>query len=445
MNFYTRELLMCALLGMVSWVSGRAQDYQFSTLAGAAGQPGTNDGPASLARFRGSSNLLIDPSGVVFIADNQNHTIRKMVFEANHWTVTTIAGRGGDPGGGDGTNDQARFYFPHGIALDESGNLYVADHNNNAIRQLVPVDQTNWVVRTIAGLTGVAGVDDGFGTNARFWGLMGMAVTAGTNLFVLDGAAHTIRHVRPSGTDWEVSTIAGTAREYGYQDGPGRTALLNFPYGVTVSRWGDLFITEAGNHGVRQLTQVGQGWSLATIAGGPDSMGSRDGPGAVAQFNFPNGIAEVQAGVLLVADQSNNTIRRLVMTNGQWMVSTIGGAALKTGSADGVGADARFFRPWDIAVDQRGNLLITDQRNHTIRLGQPLIAELPLLELAVFEGAVSLSWPAWATNFVLEMSEDLDSLISWVPLTNGVTPVGGRWVLSLSPPPDAGFFRLRQR
>jgi len=128
------------------------------------------------------------------------------------------------------------------------------------------------------------------------------------------------------------------------------------------------------------------------------------------------------------------------------MVSTIGGLALQTGSADGVGSNARFNRPWDVAVDAAGNLYVTDYANHTIRKGVPPWGPTPTLGIQLSANQVILSWPASATNFFLETSGQLSPAASWLPLTNPVAISGDNVVVTNLPAAAAAaFYRLRKR
>src|SRR5205085_12040333 len=126
---------------------------------------------------------------------------------------------------------------------------------------------------------------------ARFYSPTGIAVSQAERLYVTDTANFTIREVAPAGTNWVVSTPAGLALNYGFVDGTNDLAEFDFPYGISASAASVLYVADWGNHAIRQMTQFGRDWVVTTIAGLSGTMGSSDGIGSKAKFNFPNGIA----------------------------------------------------------------------------------------------------------------------------------------------------------
>ena len=445
MNRGSILLTIATALWLGSRSPANSQTYQFTTIAGAVGQSGSADGTNSQARFNSPSNLAVDRSGNIFVSDLQNHSLRKLTPVGTNYVVTTIAGSPGQRGSADGTNSDARFNLPNGLALDPGGVLYVADHYNSAIRQVTPVG-TNWVVTTIAGLALVPGSADGLGADARFWSPTGIALDSQTNLFVVDTANYTIRELQRDGTNWLVSTIAGTPSYYGFVDGLNQDAEFNFPYGITIDKAGDLYITDAGNDAIRSLTRDGTNWAVTTLTGFSGNIGTNDGPSSSARFNFPNGIAQEGTNSFLVADQSNNQIRRVAYQEGDWITTTLAGAGPNPygqGSTDGLGLQARFFRPWDIGLDSNGNLYITDQRNHTIRKGILISFPAPSLQISLLAGQAIISWPAWAANFQLETAATLPA-VSWIPWTNSVRTLGDTFQVTADLN-GVAFYRLHAR
>jgi len=444
--YLMKSSLISVFLAWALWLGSslpaQSQTYNFTTIAGLAGVSGSADGTNSDARFKFPSNLVVDPVGNIFVSDLNNHTIRKITPVGTNWVVTTIAGQAGVRGSNDGTNAQARFSLPHGLAVDRAGILYVADYANYLIRQITPVG-SNWVVTTLAGLAGVHGSGDGPGSEARFWSPWGIAVDANTNLFVVDMANFTVRELVGSGTNWMVSTIVGTPLNFDFLDGINSAAAFNFPYGITVDAVGNLYVADSGNHAIRQITPSGPNWVVTTIAG-TGFKGTNDGPGVAAQLNSPAGLTVAGTNTLLVADQSNDLIRRVTSVAGDWTVTTIAGGPLVRGTADGAGADTRFYHPWDIGVDAAGNIYITDWGNHTIRKGTPVLATAPGLEVVFSSGQLVLSWPQEAGNYILETSATLFPAGSWSPLTNGVASSGNRLVLTNAMTSPASFYRLRK-
>jgi len=405
---------------------------------------GNTDGTNALARFYYPAGIAVDGSGNLFVAEILNHTIRKITPIGTNWVVSTVAGMHGVPGSADGTNIDARFDHPNGVAVDSWGNLFVADHYNHTIRKIAPLG-TNWAVSTLAGLAGARNHDDGTNSEARFYSPTGIAVDSADHLYVADTANFTIREVAPVGTNWVVGTPAGLALNYGFVDGTNDEARFDYPYDVTVSSAGKLYVSDWGNHAIREMIRQGPDWAVNTIAGFSGVMGSADGTGTKAKFDFPNGIAADMEGNLYVADQDNDTIRRITPpTRTDWMVSTIGGLALQTGNADGTGGNARFNRPWGIAVDGAGNLFVTDYANHVIRKGVPPWGATPTLQIQLSASQVILSWATSATNFILETSGALSSSAIWTRLTNGVTISGESLIVSNRLDAATAFYRLRK-
>jgi NHL repeat len=440
MRNQTLELAVL-LLGLPAASVSLAQSppYVFTTIAGLAGVHGTNDGANSDARFYSPSELTLDRDGVVYVSDFLNHAIRKITPMGTNWLVSTVAGLPGSLGSTDGTNSDARFNRPVGLKFDQSGNLFVADLYNDTIRKLAPVG-TNWVVTTIAGLAGAHGESDGTNSDARFWGPRGLAVDNSNRIYVTDSANFTIRGITPSGTNWVVSTLAGQALSFGFADGTNESAQFDTPFGIAVDSSNTLFVADWGNNAVRQIAAAGPDWVTTTIAGFFGAIGTTDGPGSRAMFNSPAGIAVDASHNIYLTDQYNHTIRKLTPGSQDWVVSTVGGAPLQPGSAGGTGADARFNLPWGIAVDGAGNLFIADSHNYTIRKGTPLV-----LRILATPNQIVLSWPAGATNFVLETAGVLVPAPSWAALTNGLVVLGDTCFVTNSLTGPAAFYRLHKQ
>jgi sugar lactone lactonase YvrE len=321
-----------------------------TTLAG-AGLLGDVDGTGTAARFNNPWGIAVDSAGTLYVADTTNDTIRKITTGA---VVTTLAGFRGSFGSADGYRVNARFARPNGVAVGADGTVYVADSINHTVRKITP----SGFVTTLAGLAGSPGSTDGTGSAARFSGPRGVAVDNAGVVYVTDGSNHTIRRITPAGV---VTTIAGLAGSSGSADGAGDTARFNLPSGITVDSAGTLFVTDGINHTIRMVTAAGV---VSTIAGTALTPGSVDGTGSAARFNFPRGITVDGTGTLYVADTNNHTIRKI--TSGG-VVTTLAGTPNQTGSTDAAGSAARFSSPNGIAVDGAGNLWVADSNNHTIR------------------------------------------------------------------------------
>ncbi|MCX6954672.1 MAG: immunoglobulin domain-containing protein, partial [Verrucomicrobia bacterium] len=289
-----------------------------------------------------------------YVADPSSHVIRKITPAG---VVTTFAGTAGSPGSADGIGSAARFNSPSGVAVDGSGNIYVADTNNHVIRG---ISQAGNVI-TLAGTAGATGSADGLGTAARFNYPFAVAVDTFGTLYVADTFNHMIRRIAPNGT---VSTVAGSAGIRGTADGSGAGARFAFPMGLVVDSSGVIYVADSANGSIRKIVQ-GNPSVVTTYAGVTGQSGTADGAGAtVARFNQPNSVTVDTAGVVYVADTMNHTIRRIATTQ---EVTTLAGLAGTVGSTDGTGTAARFSQPMGITVDSSGNLYIADSQNRTIR------------------------------------------------------------------------------
>ena len=312
---------------------------EVGTLAG--GDFGFADGTGSNAQFGFPVGVAIDAAGNVYVAERSNHKIRKITPDG---VTTTLAGS--VRGFANGPGDVAQFDHPFGIAVDASGNVYVAEQINERIRKITP----DGMVSTFAG--GTRGFADGVGSNAQFDSPSGLAIDASGNLYVADADNHRIRKITPDAT---VSTLAGSTQ--GYTDGPGATAQFLIPIGVAVDGSGNVYVAERGGHKIRKVTPSGV---VSTLAG--SIQGMDDGPAANALFNIPLGVASDVAGNVYVADWKNHRIRKI---SSQGIVSTLAGSSI--GFADGPGGTARFYEPIALVVDDTGIVYVADNRNHKIR------------------------------------------------------------------------------
>ena len=326
-----------------------------TTLAGLAGTSGSADGTGTNARFYYPCGVAVDSAGNVYVADTDNHTIRKVTPAG---VVTTLAGLAGSYGSADGTGTDARFNHPYGVAVDSAGNVYVADTCNNTIRKVTPAG----VVTTLAGLAGSCGSADGTGSTARFYHPCGVAVDSAGNVYVADTCNHTIRKVTPGGV---VTTLAGLAGSAGSADGTGSDARFNYPSGVAVDSAGNVYVADTCNHTIRKVTPGGVVTTLAGLAG---SWAAPTARAATRGSTTRRGVAVDSAGNVYVADTYNHTIRKVTPAG---VVTTLAGLAGSYGSADGTGTNARFNYPYGVAVDSAGNVYVADSGNHTIRKVTP--------------------------------------------------------------------------
>jgi hypothetical protein len=334
---------------------------EVSTLAGAGGvSAGSANGTGGTARFYWPFGVAADIAGNIYVADDGNDIIRKVTSAG---LVTTIAGSAGSQGSVDGVGANARFHNPQGVAVDTNDNVYLTDTYNYTIREITRAG----LVTTIAGFPRIFGGADGTGTNARFYNPVGITMDNSGNLYVADSGNDTIRMLTPAGTNWVVSTIAGVAGVVGSADGTNSNAQFYYPSGIAADNAGNLYVADNQNYTIRMLTPAGTNWVVTTIAGSPENYHSADGTGTNAGFYSPTSIAVDSGGNLYVTD--NNLVRKLTLSGANWVVSTIGGSPNYAGSADGAGSAALFNGPEGIGVDSSGNVYVGDTFNNTIRKG----------------------------------------------------------------------------
>jgi sugar lactone lactonase YvrE len=333
--------------GDASGISASAYEYQepvVTTLAGSA-NPDFADGNGAEARFKNPSGVAVDESGHVYVGDVRNNRIRKI---SPGGIVSTIAGE--REGAADGVGTQASLKRPMGLAVDANGNIYVADAGNHLIRKITPAG----VVTTLAG-SGKPEFADGDGVSASFSSPSWVALDKNVNLYVSDFNNNRIRKITPSGV---VTTLAGSETA-GYADGQGTAAQFKGPSGIAVDGIGNIYVGDRGNNRIRKISPSG----VVTTLAGSETAGYADGQGKAAKFNNPTSLAVDGIGNLYVADNGNNRIRKITPSG---TVTTLAGSG-NTGAEDGYGTAASFKGPWGIAVDAIGTVYVADQQNHKIR------------------------------------------------------------------------------
>jgi sugar lactone lactonase YvrE/AraC-like DNA-binding protein len=372
---------------------------EVTTFAGTPGNSGSTNGIGQEARFNYPAAITTDGTNL-FIADSQNHRIRKIAIAtaevttlasagfSNPWGVTTdgtnvyvantnvceikkvviatgsastFAGQPGSCGSTDGTGTGARFSYPRAITSDGT-NLYVSDTENRTIRKIAIATVA---VTTMAGTAGVSGSSDGTGSAAKFENPWGIA-TDGSKVYIDDTG--TIRELE-IGTG-VVTTVAGTAWVYGSADGTGASVefggMSSDCYGSNYkglnSLGSDLYITDACAGTVRKMDLVTK--EVSTLAGKASAKtGSTDGVGNDAMFAFPSAITS-DGSNLYMADTGNSTIRKIQIATGT--VSTFAGTAGSSGYLDGTGPAAKFNNLTGITTDGI-NLYALDASNFVIR------------------------------------------------------------------------------
>ena len=346
----------------IRWMEPHSGNIFTEAGNGTAGFSG-DGGPAGAAQLNQPHGVALDGSGNLYIADTNNHRIRKVYQRAYQRVITTVAGTGTAGYSGDGgAATAARLNSPSGVAVDGAGNLYIADRFNHRIRKV----DSSGNISTVAG-TGTAGFggDGGSATDtaAQLNQPQDVALDGAGNLYIADRFNHRIRKVDTSGN---ISTVAGSARGFSGDGAAATSAALRSPWDVAVDGSGNLYIADRGNQRIRKVDSAGV---ITTVAGtGTRSFGGDGSAAVAAQLNGPQGVALDGAGNLYIADTGNNRIRKVARAQSadDWVIETVAGGVIFSG--DGAAATAaRLSKPNDVAVDGAGNLYIADRRNNRIR------------------------------------------------------------------------------
>ncbi|MBV7329403.1 SMP-30/gluconolactonase/LRE family protein [Chloroflexi bacterium TSY] len=317
-----------------------------------------DDGPAINAQINALFGITLDDSGNLFIADTNNHRIRKV--DATTGIISTVTGTGERGYGGDnGPALDAQINAPHGIAVDDSNNLFFADAGNSRIRK---VDVTTGIISTVAG-TGIADYSgDGHSAiNAHLHGPSDVVVDNSNHLLIADRHNHRIRKVDAhTGT---ISTMAGIGPVGLLGDnGSATSALLQYPSDIVLDKSGNLFIADPGNKRIRKVDVATS--IISTVAGNGESGYSDDGEMATnVKLSISSNMAVDRDGNLYLTDTYNHRIRKVDATTG--IITTVAGIMA---IGDGASATtAQLISPSGIAVDGSDNLFIADTYNHRIR------------------------------------------------------------------------------
>jgi uncharacterized protein (TIGR03437 family) len=326
------------------------------TLVAGTGTPGYSgdNGPATSAQLSGPAGVAVDSSGNLYIADSGNTRIRKV----SNGVITTVAGGGTgcpqqtDPVGDGCPATSVDLNSASGVALDSAGNLYIADVGNNRIRKV-----SNGVITTVAG-NGAGGYsgDNGPAIGAELWGPVGVVVDSAGNLYIADKGNSRIRKV----SNGVITTVAGNGSQgYSGDNGLATSAQLAGPGGVALDSAGSLYIADTYNNRIRKVSNG----VIATVAGnGAWGYSGDNGLAASAQFARPGGVAVDLAGNLYIADTDNNCIRKV--SNG--VIATVAGGGSVLGD-NGPSTGAQLYNPSGVALDAVGNLYIADSANNRIR------------------------------------------------------------------------------
>ncbi len=352
-----------ANLYIADWASATVRkvtaDGTITTVAGNGTQGYSGDGgPATSAQLASPQGVAVDTSGNLYIADQASSRIRKVA----NGTITTVAGNGTAGYSGDGgPATSAQLAWPVGVAVDTAGNIYIADTNNNRIRKVA----ANGTITTVAGNGNYAYSGDGYpASSAQVASPNGVAVDAAGNLYIADTGNSVIREVALNGV---INTVAGMylsgAGGYSGDGGSPTSAQLNGPLGVALDSAGRLYIADTYNMVIRRVASG----AITTVAGNRSSGYMGDGgPAAGALLEQPGAVAvDIARNLYYISDKDSNRVRK-VAANG--IITTAAGNGTAGFSGDGSSAtSAELAYPWGVTVDGAGNFYIADQSNNRIR------------------------------------------------------------------------------
>lgn len=345
---------------MNEFVGGQPQPC-ISTVAGNGKADWTGDGCcATTTALNQPFGVATDAVGNVYIADYYNHRVR--MVKADSGAITTIAGYGASSFSGDGAcATLATLNYPAAVAVDSSGNVYIADQYNNRVRR---VDSVSGVITTLAGIGSAAfSGDGGPATAAQLYYPLGVAVDGNDNVYIADTNNQRVRKV--DAETGVITTVAGIGSAgFAGDGGLAIRAQLYTPDGVAVDSTGNLYIADTNNHRVRKV-DVSTG-VITTVAGtGGAGFSGDGGPATLAQLYYPEAITVDSSGHFFIGDRGNNRVR---MVNERGVISTVAGNGTATWRGEGTPAYATTLnQPRGVAADVHGNIYVADVSNHRVR------------------------------------------------------------------------------
>lgn len=355
-------------------------------------------GQATAASIRYPLGIAVDYSGNLYIADTNNFRVRKIAVGTG--IITTIAGNGSFSFSGDGGPATSAGLSPVAVTLDSGGNLYIAENINNRIRKVVA---TTGIITTVAG-NGTAAFtgDGGPATSACLSSPSGVMVDRSGTLWIADTNNHRIRAV--TGTGVITTAVGNGVATFAGDGGSAISASLNGPWGVISDSTGNLYIADTNNNRIRK--RVSGSWTINTIAGngGSGAFSGDNGPATISSLNRPYGMSQDSSGNLYFADHWNHRIRKWAIGNG--IITTVAGNGTATFGGDGGQANAAsLYYPFDVTVDSSGNLYIADEFNDRIRkvaAGTGIITTVAGNGTRIFggDGEIAISASLWAPTGV---------------------------------------------
>lgn len=328
-------------------------------------------GPATTALFNEPTGVAVDSSSNVFVTDLANNRVREVISATG--IVGTFAGNGTFGFSGDGgPATGAELAYPTGVFVGTSGNVFIADYDNNRIREVVTATGN---IQTVAGngTQGYSG-DGGPATSAELNHPTGVFVDGSGNIFIADYGNQRIREVMTA--TGIIQTVAGNGTSgYSGDGGPATSAELNGPIKISMDSHGNIFISDFNNNRVREvLASTG---NIQTVAGNGTAGFSGDGgPATNAELNFPRGVVVDRTGNIFITDTSNNRIREVSAASGN--IATVAGNGIAGFSGDGgPAASAELNAPESPFGDGQGNLFFSDASNNRVRKIAGVVASAP--------------------------------------------------------------------
>lgn len=336
----TNVVSVSTSLGSTNSAGNFTWDAEVSAIAGQANTQGVTDGIGTAARFRFPTDTIVTPTGIIYVGDQNNHCVRKITADGN---VATLAGLCNNSGNSTGTGNTARFNQAFRLALDDTGNIYLSDRTNHCIRKITPVG----VVTTFAGICGNPGSfnDATTPTNSTLNQPSGITFDRFGNLFIAEDGNDGIRKI--DGTTGETTNYVSNG-------------TFNNPDGIVFDSAGNLFVADQLNHKIRKVTPIG----VVSDFVGNGTASSVDGVGTGATINQPDDLDIDAQDNIYVAEITGRKIRKITPAG---VTSTIAGTGVQS-NINGPAASATFDNPAGITLDPNSlSLYVADFQGHQIR------------------------------------------------------------------------------
>ena len=389
---------------------------RLSVVAGNGNKGAPTPGPADSSRLDDPSGVAVDASGDLFIADQYNYVVEEVTPAGR---LSMVAGNGKEGVPTPGPADSSRLDDPSGVAVDAYGDLFIADSFNEVVEEISPAGRLS----VLAGNGQFGPPTPGPADSSKLDDPSGVAVDAHEDLFIADAGNNVVEKVAPAG---RLSVVAGMATEgLPPTPGPATSSKLDDPSGVAVDAHGDLFIADWGHNVVEEVTPAGR---LSVVAGTGIEGAPTPGPADSSNLNDPLGVAVDAQGDLFIADQLNNVVEEVTPAG---RLSVVAGNGKPGAPTPGPANSSKLSGPAGVAVDAHGDLFIADQYNYVVEEVTPagrlsVVAgtarkerRRPALQIAR-RSAARKAWPWTPTG---TCSSPTRAITSW----RRSPPPGGSW------------------